>query len=176
MQNNNNEPIEIELKSEILEEFISKNAKILIFNQDIQDNTPDNYSACILIFILVTIEQSLLSVLTNPLNIDINIDSFFNHNGTINLEIIPDDDFLKYSHPYRYITFNSFSIKNLPEDIYKKYKIVKPKDEKKDNGKTFTTGKAKVDKDNEKSKYCAVFYLPEPNVYIYLFLAKRSIY
>lgn len=156
-----NDSTEIPLKADVVQSILGQPCKILMFNQELMQLTPDSYA-------VKTIEQSLDKLYKESIDEAIPIDEFNGYTGSFKLSIFADETYLNYVYPCRYITFQKLSLINPPEDMYKKYKIVKPKeDDGKKKGKApdplkaLNAAKAKIDKDNEKIKFCALIYIPE---------------
>lgn len=100
----------------------------------------------------------------------------YNNEGVYNLiieiEFELDEDLINYLKNYRIMNLINFTVLNPPEDLTKKYKLQKPKEDPKKkappveaaNDKNFISTKAKVEKDNEKLQFCLTFYIPSSKV------------
>lgn len=95
------------------------------------------------------------------------------YNLIIEIEFELEEDLTSYIKNYRIINLLNFSVLNPPEELTKKYKLVRPKEDPKKkappveaaNDKNFISTKSKVEKDNEKIQFCLTFYLPSSKVY-----------
>lgn len=94
------------------------------------------------------------------------------YNLIIEIEFELDEDLTNYLKNYRIMNLINFTVLNPPEDLTKKYKLQKPKEDPKKKGppveaandKNFISTKAKVEKDNEKLQFCLTFYIPSSKV------------
>lgn len=160
---------QITATDESIEAVIQTSAQLNIYTEVLNEEN----SATVQPVATTAIPMNML-IKENKLN-TVTIENYNNegvYNLIIEIEFELDEDLINYLKNYRIMNLINFTVLNPPEDLTKKYKLQKPKEDPKKkappveaaNDKNFISTKAKVEKDNEKLQFCLTFYIPSSKV------------
>lgn len=160
---------QITTTDESIEAVIQTSAQLNIYTEVLNEEN----SATVQPVATTAIPMNML-IKENKLN-TVTIENYNNegvYNLIIEIEFELDEDLINYLKNYRIMNLINFTVLNPPEDLTKKYKLQKPKEDPKKkappveaaNDKNFISTKAKVEKDNEKLQFCLTFYIPSSKV------------
>lgn len=160
---------QITTTDESIEAVIQTSAQLNIYTEVLNEES----AATVQPVATTAIPMNML-IKENKLN-TVTIENYNNegvYNLIIEIEFELDEDLINYLKNYRIMNLINFTVLNPPEDLTKKYKLQKPKEDPKKkappveaaNDKNFISTKAKVEKDNEKLQFCLTFYIPSSKV------------
>lgn len=160
---------QITTTDESIEAIIQTSAQLNIYTEVLNEEN----AATVQPVATTAIPMNML-IKENKLN-TVTIENYNNegvYNLNIEIEFELDEDLINYLKNYRIMNLINFTVLNPPEDLTKKYKLQKPKEDPKKkappveaaNDKNFISTKAKVEKDNEKLQFCLTFYIPSSKV------------
>lgn len=160
---------QITTTDESIEAIIQTSAQLNIYTEVLNEEN----AATVQPVATTAIPMNML-IKENKLN-TVTIENYNNegvYNLIIEIEFELDEDLINYLKNYRIMNLINFTVLNPPEDLTKKYKLQKPKEDPKKkappveaaNDKNFISTKAKVEKDNEKLQFCLTFYIPSSKV------------
>lgn len=160
---------QIAATDESIEAVIQTSAQLNIYTEVLNEES----AATVQPVATTAIPMNML-IKENKLN-TVTIENYNNegvYNLIIEIEFELDEDLINYLKNYRIMNLINFTVLNPPEDLTKKYKLQKPKEDPKKkappveaaNDKNFISTKAKVEKDNEKLQFCLTFYIPSSKV------------